>query len=416
MDNKKQVITTEKFIQMGKEVHGDKFDYSEAVYVNAKTKIKLTCKNRHTFETLPKYHIGGYGCKKCTFNINVDFKVTNLETFIGKSKIIHGENKFDYSLAEYINGSTLIKLICDKGHVFEQLPRNHLCGSKCNICTGYVNINKKPDTIENMTKAFIAKSKNIHGETYNYDLVVYENSFTEVKINCPTGHIFEQKPFYHLRGSGCNKCFTILKKTTDEFIKKSKQIHGDDTYDYSEVEYITVEDKVKLICKKEGHIHFITPNEHYKNNGCMYCKNSTEKKVYNHLYKKFKSSIIHQKRFKNILEIKNNPFDLYFPDYNLIIEIDGDQHFKTVDYFKETYEERQLADFKKMYHIQKNNNITIVRIYQMEIYKNSYDWKKKILDFIKKYDEPQIIYFSNKKGVYDDYCSNYKKFLENYNY
>ncbi len=44
---KKEIITTEKFIEMGKKVHGDKFDYSEAVYVNAKTKIKLTCKNGH---------------------------------------------------------------------------------------------------------------------------------------------------------------------------------------------------------------------------------------------------------------------------------------------------------------------------------------------------------------------------------
>ncbi len=376
--NKREVITTEKFIEMGKKIHGDKFDYSEAVYVNAKTKIKLSCKNGHKIETLPKYHIEGYGCKKCTFNIKIDFIVKDLKSFIAKSKIIHGENSFDYSLAEYKNGTTLIKLICDKGHVFEQLPRNHLCGSKCNICTGYVNINKKPDTIENMTKDFIYKSKAIHGDTYNYDLVVYENSCTEVKIKCPKGHIFEQKPFYHLKGNGCKECFETPKKTTEKFIKKSKQIHGDDIFDYSEVEYKTNFDKIKLICKKEGHIHFITPNEHYKNNGCMYCKNSTEKKVYNFICKKLKCKVIHQQRFKDISEIKNNPFDLYFPDYNLIIEIDGDQHFKSVEFFKETCDERQLVDFKKMYHIQKNNNITIVRMYQMEIYKNSYDWKNKI--------------------------------------
>ncbi len=281
--NKKEVITTEKFIEMGKKVHGDKFDYSEAVYINSKTKVKLTCKNGHTFKTLPKHHLEGYGCKKCSFNIKVDFIVTNLETFIAKSKIIHGENSFDYSLAEYKNGSTLIKLICDKGHIFEQLPRNHLCGSKCNICTGYVNINKKPDTIENMTKDFINKSKAIHSDTYNYDLVVYENNYTKVKIKCPKGHVFEQKPIYHLKGSGCSNCFGTPKKTKEEFIFKSKEIHGDDIFDYSEVEYKSNNDKVKLICKKEGHIHFITPNEHYKNNGCIYCKDSTEKKVYNYI-------------------------------------------------------------------------------------------------------------------------------------
>ena len=84
-----------------------------------------------------------------------------------------------------------------------------------------------------------------------------------------------------------------------------------------------------------------------------------------------------------------------------------------VDFFKETCEERQFIDFKKMYYSQKNYDLTIVRMYQKEIYNNSYDWKNKILEFIKKYDEPQIIYFSNKKGVYVEYSNNYKKFLDN---
>ena len=41
------------------------------------------------------------------------------------------------------------------------------------------------------------------------------------------------------------------KLTTLEFIKKSKEIHGD-KYDYSLVDYKKTDEKIKIICKKHG--------------------------------------------------------------------------------------------------------------------------------------------------------------------
>ena len=39
-------LTTEEFIDKAKEVHGDKYDYSKSVYVDAKTKICIICNEK----------------------------------------------------------------------------------------------------------------------------------------------------------------------------------------------------------------------------------------------------------------------------------------------------------------------------------------------------------------------------------
>lgn len=44
------------------------------------------------------------------------------------------------------------------------------------------------------TEEFIKKSKNIHGDKFNYSMVDYKNTRTKVKIICLNCGIFEQYP------------------------------------------------------------------------------------------------------------------------------------------------------------------------------------------------------------------------------
>jgi hypothetical protein len=88
-------ITTEKFIEKAKKMHGNKFDYSYTIYVNAKTKIKIKCPKHGIFELLPRDHIrddkrqrSKGGCKKCSSV----FKHTT-ESFIQKAHQVHGEDQ-----------------------------------------------------------------------------------------------------------------------------------------------------------------------------------------------------------------------------------------------------------------------------------------------------------------------------------
>ena len=59
--------------------------------------------------------------------------------------------------------------------------------------------------------------------------------------------------------------------TTEEFIEKARQVHGD-RYDYSKVEYgNNNRDKVVIICPLHGEF-LQTPKQHLKGSGCSKCK------------------------------------------------------------------------------------------------------------------------------------------------
>ena len=60
--------------------------------------------------------------------------------FIEKSKKIHGD-RYDYSLVEYVNNSTKVKIICHTHGVFEQIPAKHTRGSNCPSCV--INMRKE---------------------------------------------------------------------------------------------------------------------------------------------------------------------------------------------------------------------------------------------------------------------------------
>lgn len=81
-----------------------------------------------------------------------------------------------------------------------------------------------------------------HGNKYIYDKVRYKNNTIKVKIKCKVkGHgYFEQIPRNHLSGQGCKKCgieqrLSKRRMTTEQFIAKAIEVHGDDAYDYSKV-------------------------------------------------------------------------------------------------------------------------------------------------------------------------------------
>ena len=86
-------------------------------------------------------------------------------------------------------------------------------------------------------ETFIIKSKEIHGDKYDYSLVDYQHNKIKVKIICPIHGEFDQEPRHHTKGRGCTSCGRIItgtarRTTIDEFINKSNKIHKN-KYDYS---------------------------------------------------------------------------------------------------------------------------------------------------------------------------------------
>lgn len=56
------------------------------------------------------------------------------------------------------------------------------------------------------TEEFIEKAKEVHGDQYDYSLTEYVNNKQKVKIICSKHGVFEQAPFNHKNGYSCAKC------------------------------------------------------------------------------------------------------------------------------------------------------------------------------------------------------------------
>ena len=119
------------------------------------------------------------------------------------------------------------------------------------------------------TEEFIKKAKEIHRDKYDYSKAEYSGSKIKICIICPKHGEFWQIPNAHLNGQGCPECSNTKKLTTEEFIKRAKKIHGD-KYDYSKVKYSTNHKKICIICPKHGEF-WQQPSDHLNGHGCRKC-------------------------------------------------------------------------------------------------------------------------------------------------
>lgn len=196
-------LTTEIFKERSIKAHGNVYDYTNSVYINALTKVKIGCKKHGYFLQEPHKHMKGNGCIKCGWEQSGITQTTEFALSIKDRGVkIHG-NKYDYSKVEYKNMFEKVILFCPIHGEFEQTPNEHLKGNGCYRCNKSFPLTRE---------IFIDKATKIHGNKYNYNLVEYKNNLTKVKITCHKHGVFEQTPGSHLFGRGCGKCNNSVSK------------------------------------------------------------------------------------------------------------------------------------------------------------------------------------------------------------
>lgn len=127
-------------LKRAKEAHGDKYDYSEAVYTNSAGKLKVFCHAcKHFFQVVAQRHFNGAGCPSCKRKESKKapeiqmFNRTQYpkEEYIKRANMLHGEGTFDYSETVYTKTTDLIKFKCVKCHaVIERKAGYHLIAKK----------------------------------------------------------------------------------------------------------------------------------------------------------------------------------------------------------------------------------------------------------------------------------------------
>ena len=132
--------TQEEFERDARIVHGDKYDYSESVYVNNATKILIRCNACGTkFWQTPNSHTSGKrGCPTCAEERTKKFLkppiLLGKEEFTRRAREIHG-SMYDYTKSEYVGYDDKLCVTCPKHGDFWQTPHDHLHGAGCPQCS-----------------------------------------------------------------------------------------------------------------------------------------------------------------------------------------------------------------------------------------------------------------------------------------
>lgn len=248
----------------------------------------------------------------------------NTEEFVKRSKDKHGD-AYDYSKSVFVNKKTKVEIYCPKHDLtFFQQPYNHCgtLGQRCPKC-GRESGNSKQNTLT--VDQFVSKSKELHGDKYDYSKTEYKNSYTKVIITCKKHGDYEMRPKDHLKAgvyengnlmcSGCPKCGDIRAavnrtKSTGHFIEKAIIAHGEEKFDYSKVNYKHIHENVKIICNKHN-LEFETSPGNFNRNSynCPECVKEAS----------FELKITKEEFLEDCLKVHNGLYDYSEVEYNGVV-------------------------------------------------------------------------------------------------
>lgn len=179
---------------------------------------------------------------------------------------------------------------------------------------------------------FLEKSKQIHGDKFNYDKFMYINAKTPGIIICPIHGEYLQQPCKHTLpdSNGCKQCWELKRKKIDRayvkkepksvlfFLEKAKEKYGDkfqyDTENYNGM----CGNKIKIICPIHGEFNTKPRNHIIKNNvhGCVGCCGDNFKLLMTHSYDRFLEDS--NRKHNNKYIYPNNNIGIYINKKSII--------------------------------------------------------------------------------------------------
>jgi len=182
----------------------------------------------------------------------------------------------------------------------------------------------------------------------------YVNNRTNISIKCEKHGWYQQSPGNFIRGYNCIKCIADKQRMKyEEMIKDQRYEYSDDwNKEHWKGLFGSI---IKYKCKKHGEI---TQNSYIHfaiGCGCPFCSEShMERDLHNKLVSfglEQGKDFIREKTF-NDLKSENGGllrFDFYIPCLNLLIELDGEQHY--------IIDGNNLYTQKKLEQLQRNDKL-----------------------------------------------------------
>lgn len=291
-------------------------DYTFGPYVNMKTKLLVTHKCGNSYMYLPSELVQGHGiCHKC-FGKNGNKKdnatfTREVENLVGDEYIF---------LQPYQKSSVKIAVYhADCGNIFYTSPNNFLRNRSCPYCYGN-------EAKRKTTEQFKQEVYNLVGDEYTV-LGEYYNNATDILIRHNKCHrIYPVRPNNFLHGSRCLGCYYDSMRLTLGIVKKrAKEVLG---VEYKVLGYDNISHIVTLKHIPCGSVYTTKADDMYqKHTGiCNTCYGSFGESSILRSLEELDINYIYQ-YYPGVRDKKKLSYDFYLPDYNMLIEYQGTQHF-----------------------------------------------------------------------------------------
>ena len=364
-------LTNEEVIQRLKSLYGDSLDYSKVQYQNSRSHITLICPKHGEYQMYANNALQGRGkCPKCSIGIS------SKEEFIEETIKTFGD-KFIFDKTDFKNLTTKVTITCPTHGDFETIPRQFLksnCG--CGKCykeqkrqnSKKHNKKSKQDIFEENSNKWFTQCSDIHNKKYDYSKVVYTRGSDKVCIICPIHGEFWQTAADHKAGKGCLQC--AIKSRADknrlsqeEFEVRAKKVHGN-KYTYGK--YESAHKNMEMICPKHG-IFYCSPHNHLNGCGCPICSQSVGENIITTWLNAHEIQFTRQKRYDIEGLIMYVDFYVNINNIEYIIEYNGEQHYKPIEYFggEEEFKKQCFRDEHLRVYCN-NNNIRLLEIPYLE--------------------------------------------------
>lgn len=266
-------LTQDEVIAKFVTAHGDKYDYTEVVYKNCTTKVKVNCNIcNHTWSTIPYTLWNGHGCPRCAKSERY-----NTESYVAKAKEVHN-GFYTYESVNYADAGSTITVTCPKHGNFETTASAHIGKRKqgCSKCANEANALRSAYSTEEFVSR--AQAKFPDGR-YDYSKVVYKKSGEKVEVNCLQHGPFWVEPKSHLSGSGCSDCWAarrglVNRLSQADFIDRAEVVHSF-KYDYSLLDFSKhttgINSTVEIICPTHGKFSQTLVDHLHQGAGCPEC-------------------------------------------------------------------------------------------------------------------------------------------------
>lgn len=207
----------------------------------------------------------------------------------------------------------------------------------------------------------------------------------------------------------CKQCFER------SFASHPKAKYWNQTYNHGklprEVRKYSSNGKFFFDCPECNKTYSTTLNSIANGAWCPCMRFKTETKVYDYLKNTYPSLDI-QKQFQ-FKGLKNSRYDIAIPSLHLIIEIDGDQHFKQVSNWDNPLSTLYKDLFKML--IARKNNYSIIRLYQPDIWHDTILWREQLSNLLRMHVKPTNYYISSN-NIYDTHKRLFSRAIQLYNH